>query len=182
MSNKQSISEERSPMADGLTSNSQTAHRRRPRACQHCRARKVKCMAASDKRSDAKCCESRMRPHSKTISNSRSRLRKKENEPWYRKQRSTSREESQELPPEAMEGLNALLHLSTITPNERSLLSAFLPPEPKMYPDLNDVMRGQVFPSAHEQEAFSSSTYSLPMNDFDVFFALDEGSDGDGAE
>jgi hypothetical protein len=177
-----STSEDGSSLADGSNSSHQTIRRRRPKACQCCRARKVRCKFANDGNLDPKCSASQTHHNSKGIPRPKSRLQKKEDKSWDRTQPSPSREDGQELPPEALEGLNALLHISTITANERSLLCAFLPPEPKTHLDLNAFMRGQAIPNACGHGVSASSTHRIPRNDFDVFFDLCGGSDGNRAE
>jgi hypothetical protein len=176
------ISEGGSSLADESSSNPGTTRHHRRKACHCCRARKVKCRAANDGSSDRKCCVSRMYPSNKSIPHSKSRLQRKDQKPYSQTKCSTSREDGQELPPEALEGLKAMLHLSTITSNERRLLLAFLPPEPKtQYLDLNAFMRGQVIPNTYGHELFTSNAPGIPMNDFDFFFSLEEGAWGDRA-
>jgi hypothetical protein len=164
-----SISHDRVPMAEGLTSNPQTEHRQRPKACQCCRARKVKCKAAHEESSN-----NRTR-----AAISKRRPQKKDSKSWFRTPRSPSQEDSQELSPEALQSLNALLYVTTLTSNERLLLSTLLPQEPKVsHLDMNAVMMGQVIPNAYDQGQASRTPYSQPLNSFDVFSTLDEGSNG----
>ena len=163
------ISHDRVPMAEGLTSNPQTEHRQRPKACQCCRARKVKCKAAHEESSTAR----------SRAAISKRRPQKKESKPWFRTPRSPSQEDGQELSPEALQSLNALLYVTTLTSNERMLLSTLLPQEPRMgHLDLNAVMMGQVIPNMLDHGQTSRTPYSQPMNSFDVFSAADEGSNG----
>ena len=150
MCDDQSTSGDRSCTADSSSSKPQTTRRPRPKACQCCRARKIRCKAASDGSPDAICCASPTRHNNKNNPSLKLQIQKSERKPKYRKDCSKPREESHELPPEALEGLNALLHISTITPNERRLLSAFLPPKPSTQLDLNAVMRGQVIPNRQD--------------------------------
>jgi hypothetical protein len=164
-----SISHDRVPMAEGLTSNPQTEHRQRPKACQCCRARKVKCKAAHEESSN-----NRTR-----AAISKRRPQKKDSKSWFRTPRSPSQEDGQELSPEALQSLNALLYVTTLTSNERLLLSTLLPQEPKVsHLDMNAVMMGQVIPNAYDQGPASRTPYSQPLNSFDVFSTLDEGSNG----
>src|SRR3954447_25322284 len=97
-----SISHDRVPMAEGLTSNPQTEHRQRPKACQCCRARKVKCKAAHEDTSNAR----------SRAAITKRRPQKKESKSWYRTQRSPSQDNGQELSPEALQSLNALLYVT----------------------------------------------------------------------
>src|SRR2546429_666687 len=69
-----SISHDRVPMAEGLTSNPQHKHRQRPKACQCCRARKVKCKAAQEESSTSR----------SRAAISKRRPQKKESKPWFR--------------------------------------------------------------------------------------------------
>jgi hypothetical protein len=182
MGDQQSTSEDESSVADCPSLNSQTTDRRRPRACLYCQAQKVRCEAANDESSDLNCSASQTRRNSKRIPRPKTRLPKTETEPLYRTHHSKSREDSKELPPEGPKGLNALLHVSIITPNERNLLSAFLPPKPNTYLDLNAVMRGQVIPNCRDQGVFTSSMCPTPKNDFDTFFDVYGGSEDNQAE
>lgn len=177
-----SISDNGSSVADWSSINSQTTCHRRPRACQRCRARKVRCKAVNDESSDLNCCASRTRGNGKNIPLSRSSRGEKKHKPRSRRRRSPSREDNKELPPEALKGLNALLHVSTITSNERSLLSAFLPPNPNGYLELNAIMRGQLIPTDRDRGDVSNSTCRIPKNDFDIFFDVYGSSEGDRAE
>ena len=166
-------------MAADPFSNSQTPSRRSRRACQSCRARKVKCEAASEGNSATKYCTSGVRRKSRNATDLERQLRR-ESKSCNRVPCSQSQEHDQEPQRTMIKGLESLLYLTTITPNERSLLSAFLPPAPKMHPlDLNAFMRGQNISNVHEQEALSSNASGSPKNDFDIFFDRVEGTDGE---
>jgi hypothetical protein len=164
-----SIPHDRVPMTEALTPNSQVEHRQRPKACQCCRARKVKCKAAHDESSNTR----------SRAAITKRRPQKKDSKPWFRTLRSPSQEDGQELSAEALQSLNALLYVTTLTSNERLLLSTLLPQEPTMgHLDLNAVMMGQVIPTNFDQGQASRTPYSQPLNSFDVFSTLDEGSNG----
>jgi hypothetical protein len=163
------MSHDRVPMAEGLTSNPQTEHRQRPKACQCCRARKVKCKAAHEESSSTR----------SRAAITKRRPQKKDSKSWFRTPRSPSQEDGQELSPEALQSLNALLYVTTLTSNERLLLSTLLPQEPQMgHLNMNAVMVGQVIPNTYDQGQTSRTPYNQPLNSFDVFSTLDEGSNG----
>jgi hypothetical protein len=129
----------------------------------------VKCKAAHEDTSNAR----------SRAAITKRRPQKKESKSWYRTQRSPSQEDGQELSPEALQSLNALLYVTTLTSNERLLLSTLLPQEPRMgHLDLNAVMIGQVIPNTLDQGQTSRTPYTQPLNGFDVFSTLDEGSNG----